>query len=99
MIIRNTLSKESLTIPQLVRELEQGCGTEQEIRTAVQSMLENGVLGLDREMKLYVKDFPEGATVQGTINAEGDWEPMISIPISEYEELLEFKAMYEDLCK
>lgn len=41
----------------------------------------------------------EGATVQGTINESGDWEPMVSIPISEYEELLEFKFMYEGLSK
>lgn len=41
----------------------------------------------------------EGATVQGTINVEGDWEPMVSVPMSEYQELLEIKAMYEDLCK
>lgn len=41
----------------------------------------------------------EGKTVQGTVNEEGDWEPMISIPVSEYEELVEIKAMYEDLCK
>ncbi len=41
----------------------------------------------------------EGATVQGVINQHGDWEPMISIPVSEYEELQAFKSMYWDLCK
>lgn len=41
----------------------------------------------------------EGKTVAGTVNGEGEWEPMISIPISEYEELMEIKVMYEGLCK
>lgn len=41
----------------------------------------------------------EVATVQGTINEAGHWEPMISIPVSEYEELREKAFMYDELCK
>lgn len=62
-----------------------------------------GPASLD-EMKSFLSDKKslsciEGATVQGTINESGNWEPMVSIPVSEYEELLEFKFMYENLSK
>lgn len=39
----------------------------------------------------------EGKTIQGVINKDSDWEPMISIPISECEVLKEIEAMYKDL--
>jgi hypothetical protein len=40
----------------------------------------------------------EGDLVNGVVN-DGQWEPMISLPISEYEELREKAAMYDELCK
>jgi hypothetical protein len=87
-----------LTIPKLVWELK-GAYTECEVRSKLQIMLESQELGLDRDMNLFVKNSIEGATVAGVINPEGNWEPMISIPISEYEELREKAAMYDGLCK
>lgn len=96
-IIRDTLAECALTVPELIEDLLQGCGTEFEIKDVLDSMLCAGEVKMEQG-RLYLDNI-EGATVHGTINESGDWEPMVSIPISEYEELLETKAMYEDLCK
>jgi len=88
----------ALTISDLVFELE-GAYTEIEVRSKIQVMLESQELGLDSDMNLFVKDSIEGAIVAGVISPDGSWEPMISIPISEYEELREKAFMYDELCK
>jgi len=83
----------ALTVCDLVLELE-GAYTECEVQSKVRDMLQSDELGLDCDMQLFVKD---SVTVKGVINSDGSWEPMISIPISEYEELREKAAAYDDI--
>jgi hypothetical protein len=41
----------------------------------------------------------EGKTIQGTINDSGDWEPMVSVPMSEYEELVKKAEAYDNAAR
>lgn len=94
-VIKRELLQNSLTIEELLEDLEQGCGTKMEIMYVLNSMMRSGEVRLEEDSRLYINDAIEGKTVAGTINKDGDWEPMISIPISEYEELVEIRALYE----
>ncbi len=95
-LIIDSLGKNSLTIPELIEEIIGG-GSEHNVSLTVRSMLQNGELILEADERLYIP--VEGKTVLGTLNENGDWEPMVSVPMSEYQDLIEIKAMYEDLCK